>query len=1058
VRLRAHPVLLIAHGARPLDNSAKRMILKRWFLLLWVAFPGMAVSGWGQSASNWRVYKASDGLAEPITSSVTISARGQIWIKYPYAPYASWLDGFAVHDIPAPGMGNHRIYESASGQIWTIAPRGLQQFKDGVWVEYPVPEIAAQLRQENPNLLRPFPLYPVRQNRVLFLLPEAWMEFSAENPGPARITTLRAASQTQLGRFFSMTAARDGGIWVTGAKGLAKIAGPAKNLGPQSEWTEYPADPALKIQNLREPMEDDAGGVTMLAEASGGAGQRVAYFSGHEWTVKVLRGEKLTRAWRGIDGRFRATAINSLYEWEAGQTETPVNDEVSAHHYFDAAAGTNGVFWLATSDGLFRYSPLTWQNPAANSEINPLIYALTADRQQRLWVVSANALHCLQDHEWQTYPFPEEAGANLQPARGIFALTNGSVVLGLGDRLFQFDSGANVFHAVPRPDGSRLRPLGRLGDGALCVDVSEPDPNREPHHLELFDGTKFAPFPVEQPRLEALNLGELLFAAAYGNGGIWLGGSRGIAWFHDQKWQAFGPAAGNESEGPACMVEISAGKYWHGIQDKIWEFDGTTWRLIKAGFDRVNALLKARDGGIWVAADNGLHRFYKGGWMVNGPEEGLPSGVIREVIEDDHGRIWAGTARGLSLYHPEADPDPPRTSVSDLQGQNLIQGGVISVNFNGADKWKYTPANRLLYSYQLDGGDWSQYQSEPGARLPDLPAGHHVLLVRSMDRNWNVDTSPARLEFAIALPWYKESRLVSISIAGTVVTIFFAGLAFNRHRQLVRSYAEVEAQVALRTKQLEIANQELLHSQKMKALGTLSAGIAHDFNNILSIIKGSAQIIEDNLDKPDKIRARTGRINTVVEQGAGIVKAMLGFSRSSDDHQSLCDLNQIVNDTVQLLGDRFLREAEVQRVLDPSVPPVPASKDFIQQILLNLIFNASEAMTDQRRVILTVGRLDKLPAVLALAPAVAANYAFISVRDFGTGISPEILARIFEPFFTTKSMSARRGTGLGLSMAYELAKRMECGLAVESEIGRGSVFTLIIPVREMPVDGARLPA
>jgi signal transduction histidine kinase len=83
-----------------------------------------------------------------------------------------------------------------------------------------------------------------------------------------------------------------------------------------------------------------------------------------------------------------------------------------------------------------------------------------------------------------------------------------------------------------------------------------------------------------------------------------------------------------------------------------------------------------------------------------------------------------------------------------------------------------------------------------------------------------------------------------------------------------------------------------------------------------------------------------------------------------------------------------------------------------------------------------------------LTPATAPAYVLISVRDTGSGIAPEIKARIFEPFFTTKALSTKRGTGLGLSMVYELAKKMEAGLAVESVVGQGSTFTLILPVRE----------
>jgi two-component system, cell cycle sensor histidine kinase and response regulator CckA len=268
---------------------------------------------------------------------------------------------------------------------------------------------------------------------------------------------------------------------------------------------------------------------------------------------------------------------------------------------------------------------------------------------------------------------------------------------------------------------------------------------------------------------------------------------------------------------------------------------------------------------------------------------------------------------------------------------------------------------------------------------------------------------------------------------------------------LLRSYAEVEKKVNERTRQLEMANRELLHSQKMTALGTLAAGIAHDFNNILSIIKGSAQIIEDNLDNPEKIRTRADRIRTVVDQGAGIVKAMLGFSRESLEELALCDVNAVIEETLKLLGDRFMREVQVRFEPAAGLPPVLASKEFIQQILLNLIFNAAESMERNRQVVLATSSLAKPPSGLVLLPATAPGYVCVSVQDFGCGISPQNLPRIFEPFFTTKGLSSRRGTGLGLSMVYELAKRLGSGLAVDSTVDHGSTFALFLPAGDLPV-------
>ncbi|TAL02393.1 MAG: hypothetical protein EPO07_07375, partial [Verrucomicrobia bacterium] len=245
----------------------------------------------------------------------------------------------------------------------------------------------------------------------------------------------------------------------------------------------------------------------------------------------------------------------------------------------------------------------------------------------------------------------------------------------------------------------------------------------------------------------------------------------------------------------------------------------------------------------------------------------------------------------------------------------------------------------------------------------------------------------------------------------------------------------------------ELANRELLHSQKMNALGTLAAGIAHDFNNILSIIKGSAQIIEDNPGNAEKIRTRLDRIKTVVQQGAEVVEAMLGFSRSTGQPPAPCDLNAIVEETRRLLGDRFLREVEVSFERAENLPEISVAKDLVQQILLNFIFNAAESMANDKHIALVTQMTEKLPPGITLSPASAKSFALISVRDSGSGIASEILPRIFEPFFTTKALSTRRGTGLGLSMAYELAKKMGAGLAVQSEVGKGSSFTLILPIK-----------
>jgi signal transduction histidine kinase len=532
-------------------------------------------------------------------------------------------------------------------------------------------------------------------------------------------------------------------------------------------------------------------------------------------------------------------------------------------------------------------------------------------------------------------------------------------------------------------------------------------------------------------------------------GDVWLGGGNRLAWHHGNQWRVFISTNQLGPEDPVGFAETPDSRLWCATPQRIWQFDGRNWLAMRAMPGPVHSLTTARDGTLWVATAHGLFRFSHGVWLVNGPADGLPADDVLAVKEDEQGTIFAITANGWSRFDPEADTDAPRTTIlsCELDHANIPEDAVITLRFQARDKWEQTASEDLLFSWRLDEHEWSSFQPETVVAISGLGLGRHVFQVRAVDHNGNVEPDPAELEFSVVVPWYRESRLVAVLGIALVVSLFFAALALNRHRRLRHSYAAVEELVAERTRQLERANRELLHSQKMNALGTLAAGIAHDFNNILSIIKGSAQIIEDNVTDADKIRRRTARIQTVVQQGAEVVDAMLGFSRSADTPLMPCDLNTIVADTRRLLGDRFLHETEVRFEPGQNLPEIRVPRDFVQQILLNFIFNADEAMTGRKSIDLTTKLTDRLPPEIYLPPAAAPKYILVSVRDQGVGIAPEIRSRIFEPFFTTKNLSTRRGTGLGLSMVYELAKKMEAGLAVESAPGAGSTFTLILPVK-----------
>ena len=500
-------------------------------------------------------------------------------------------------------------------------------------------------------------------------------------------------------------------------------------------------------------------------------------------------------------------------------------------------------------------------------------------------------------------------------AQRSFPVKDNNLVLEADDRLFKFRVDSAEFAPLSSQDGgAHFRILGQWKEAGLCLQELDPALPDTGYRLEITDGSQFHRLP-NSPTNTLLGKKLSAFYAAR-NGDLWLAGELGTAVYRDGKWTSFVSSGGTVPEAPFCFIELADARLWCATSDKIWEFDGRTECAVRSGFDRINDMAQAHDGTVWVASNNGIYRFKQETWLQNGTEEGLPGLAVREVC-DQQGRVWAGTTHGLTFYNPNAsstDHDPPQTHVQPLRDnqKNIPEGGTLSLTFSALDKWKYTPQNRLLYSYRLDERDRTPFQEANTVALSDLSPGKHYFQVRAMDRNCNIeDPKTARVEFSVVLPWFKEPRLLSIAVAGLAFALFFAGLAFNRHLRLMRSYAEVEGKVAQRTHELEAANRELLHSQKMTALGTLAAGVAHDFNNILSIIKGSAQIIEENLKNPEKVHTRVERIKTVVEQGSGIVKAMLGFSRDSPQQPEPWDINAVVDDTIKLLGDRFLREVEV---------------------------------------------------------------------------------------------------------------------------------------------------
>jgi len=953
----------------------------------------------------------------------------------------SWLDGYQIRQLALPADGIPPIYENRSGQLWSLYLEGVMDCRRDEWIRHPLAELGGEQPSARPRPGQPVPLLPAERDSVFLLLPDRLLKYEI---GQGRVQLMRRAAETRLEAFTGLVEARDGGAWILGRQGLAKLPGPIRRTVADTPWSEHPLPEDWQLRPLGRPMEDEEGGVTAVAESDVTREAMVVRFEGALWTRPIPAPAEARLAWRGIDGTVWCLAQAALHSWNGEVWEAATIPGLSGGRVLDVATEPGGAFWLATTEGLIRHSLRAWQPASESGLVEFPVHDITEDAAGHLWFASARRLVTFRDGSWGGHDWPPGFALESGRRARLFVLPDRRLVVDGNAGVVVFDPASGGFDRLPPSTAGEVRrALGQSLDGGVFLLTGESG-TMDHWHLVRFDGRDYEPF-FEGPA--EWNRGfEIAFLQAMPDGSLWLGGTQGLRLW-DERTRTFADVPNSPTALAPALLSGARGRIWCGSGDAVLEYDGKTWSVVRRGFGQVNALRRGRDGSVWVASANGVHRLVEGSWVGNGGPEGVRGEEVWNVWPDQRGATWLATPLGLYRYHREADLDSPRSLFfSGDDAREVSTHAIVRLDFGGRDKWDYTAAKRLLFARRLDDNPWSPYEPITSVLFTNLAAGKHRLAVRAMDRNGNEEPEPTVFEFTAIVPWYAEPRLLGVGFAGVLVAGLLASLAINRHLRLRRSYAEVERIVTQRTQELERANQELLHSQKMKALGTLAAGIAHDFNSILSIIKGSAQIIGDNLDDKDKVRTRLGRILGMVDQGAGIVKAMLGLSRPAALEATPCDLNQMVVDTIRALGDQFPQELTL--VFDPpaELPTTQAVPDLVRQMLVNLILNAADALNGRGEIELRTGQLPNLPPDLILPPGPAERFLFVSVRDQGPGIPPEILPRIFEPFFTTKALSTKRGTGLGLTMVYEIARESGLGLRVESTPGRGSTFTILLPV------------
>ena len=257
---------------------------------------------------------------------------------------------------------------------------------------------------------------------------------------------------------------------------------------------------------------------------------------------------------------------------------------------------------------------------------------------------------------------------------------------------------------------------------------------------------------------------------------------------------------------------------------------------------------------------------------------------------------------------------------------------------------------------------------------------------------------------------------------------------------VIRKFVATERDV---TRQMELEEQ-FRQSQKMEAVGQLAGGIAHDFNNLLTVIRGYSDFIQEELPVDSRMREDVEQVIHAADSAASLTHQLLAFGRRQVLKPQRVSPNGLLVDLQKMLRRMISENIEIALNLESKVGHISVDLGQFEQVIVNLIVNARDALPNGGRIKLTTSNADVTEQYADKhLDVVPGAYVRIQVEDTGTGIPPEILPRIFDPFFTTKEVG--KGTGLGLSTVHGIVKQSGAFIWAYSEVGHGTVFNLYFP-------------
>ena len=797
---------------------------------------------------DWTVFRREDGLAHNVVTAVVEAQDGALW--FATREGISRYDGRAWRtygeEEGLPGSSFRGLFEAENGTLWATGGVGFRWQAEN--------HIARLVGDRWEPVILPGNLAGVGVGPIVGVA-GGGLCFATAGLGILHYAgdewkTIDEEDGLASNNVQCLLRLKDGAVWAAYAGGRpgsrSLLRRPRRGRGggvsrfdpSKNEWVEVAA-----------PGELAGGAVTAMAQAADGAiwlgteNRGVLRYDGLNWqeftAADGLPANPVLAVAAAPDGSVWVGTVGGVVRFMAPETESSAGDHWQIVQIFTEENGLPsnlvtsicvsraGAVWVGTAWGVARYGATGWdQHSRWAGAADPGGVALERTADGRLWAATGERIYEFDGANWhEAYRIRTHGRRRPGPIVALNKGKGGTLWAAIDRRVFRFDGAYWKEFGLPMSGpGSRILSIFPARAGGVWAGTRA--------GLFRFDGEEWS---AHAPAVT----GGVHAVYESGDGALWLGADSGVVLDKDGERRVFTSADGLSGE-PVVALAEAHGAIWAATRFKgMFRYNRGVWEAVPRGDETVFAgahrFFVDDDGILWLAslAIGAVHTDGEV-WTRYTTRSGLPGARVWDIAQDRDGRFWFATDKGLGCY--SRDTDAPETVLS-MPSNEVAPYQSVLVKFSGQDAWKQTPTHELKYAWRLSGevwmpfvrvrtpGIWTPFTAEDHTLLSGLEPGRHTFEVRAMDREFNIDPTPARHFFMVLAPVWQRPWFVALSVFSIVALGVSSGVALQRHRR----WREAQA------RQIQELESELQQAHRMQ-MGLLpTATIRDEFFEIAGV-------------------------------------------------------------------------------------------------------------------------------------------------------------------------------------------------------------------------------